>query len=180
VVWLTDPFAAPTAVDANGSRVAVGPIATEGAAARVGRVAPDFVLPDYAGRAVRLSDFRGKVVFLNFWATWCTACEREMPDMARLARRYAGQLVVLAINRGESAGSAQRWSDARNLRDIRFVVDSQERVARAYRLGSGMPQTFFIDQNGVVRAVVSGAQSYAQMEERFLHTLERGGDARPQ
>ncbi len=176
-IWLTDPFAAPTAIDADGSRVAVGPIRTEGADARVGSAAPDFVLPDYEGRAVRLSDFRGKVVVLNFWATWCTACEREMPDMQRLAKRYADQLVVLAINRGESTGSARRWSEARNLPDIRFVVDTQERVARAYRLGSGMPQTLFIDQNGIVRVIVPGAQSYAQFEERFLHTLERGATA---
>jgi peroxiredoxin len=177
IIWLTDPFASPTAIDADGTRVTVGPIRTPGAAPRVGRIAPDFVLPDYEGRAVRLSDFRGKVVFLNFWATWCTACEREMPDMQRLARKYPDDVVVLAINRGESTGSARAWSDARNLPDIRFVVDSQERVARAYRLGSGMPQSFFIDPEGVIRSIVPGAQSFAQMEQHVLDTRALAGGA---
>ncbi len=177
IVWLTDPFAAPTAIDANGERVSVGPIRTPGAAPRIGRLASDFVLPDYEGKAVRLSDFRGKVVFLNFWATWCTACEREMPDMQRLARKYPDEIVILAINRGESSGRAEAWSDARGLSDIQFVVDSQERVARAYRLGSGMPQTFFIDPNGVIRSIVPGAQSFAQMEQRFLDTRALGESA---
>lgn len=179
IIWVTDPFAAPTALDADGSRVDVGPVETAGAAPRVGRLAPNFILPDYEGRAVRLSDFRGKAVFLNFWATWCTACEREMPDMQRLARKYADSLVVLAINRGESTGSAREWSDARNLTDIQFVVDSQERVARAYRLGSGMPQTFFIGPDGVIRSVVPGAQSLDEMEQRLLDTLALSGAARP-
>lgn len=179
IIWVTDPFAAPTALDADGSRVDVKPVETAGAAPRVGRLAPNFILPDYEGRAVRLSDFRGKAVFLNFWATWCTACEREMPDMQRLARKYADSLVVLAINRGESTGSAREWSDARNLTDIQFVVDSQERVARAYRLGSGMPQTFFIGPDGVIRSVVRGAQSLDEMEQRLLDTLALSGAARP-
>lgn len=174
IIWVTDPFAAPTALDEDGSRVAVGPLDTPGAAPRIGRLAPDFVLPDYEGRAVRLSDFRGKAVLLNFWATWCTACEREMPDMQRLARKCPDDVVVLAINRGESRGRAEAWSEARDLVDIQFVVDSQERVARAYRLGSGMPQTFFVDPSGVIRSIVAGALSFAQMEQHFLDTLALG------
>ena len=108
LVLLDNPFATPTAIDANGERVETGPVYTPGAAPRPGRPAQNFVLADYEGKAVRLNDFEGKVVFLNFWATWCTACEAEMPDMQQLAKRYGDELVVLAVNRGESPGRAKK------------------------------------------------------------------------
>lgn len=123
--WIIlDPYAAPTAIDADGSEVRLGPIdGSPNASPRPGSPAPNFVLADYDGKAVRLEDFRGKVVFLNFWATWCTACEAEMPDMSRLARQHPDDLVVLAVNRGESKGTAKSWTDARDLENLVFLID---------------------------------------------------------
>ncbi len=175
VVLLTNPFEAPTALDANGVRVRTGPTNdVVGAGPRPGLLAPNFILADYDGNAVRLSDFAGKVVFLNFWATWCTACEAEMPDMNRLAAKYADDLVVLAVNRGESSGKAERWSTARNLDNIFFVVDSNESISGAYRLSNGMPQSFFIDKDGYVTLPVTGAQTFFTMEQNLLAALESG------
>ena len=174
VVLLTNPFEAPTALEADGTEVRTGPLDdVPGSGPRTGLVAPNFVLADYDGNAVRLSDFAGKVVFLNFWATWCTACEAEMPDMNRLAAKYPNDLVVLAVNRGESSGRAQRWSDARNLDSIFFVVDSSESISGTYRLPNGMPQSFFIDDEGFVTTQVPGAQSFFTMEQNLLAALGR-------
>jgi thiol-disulfide isomerase/thioredoxin len=107
------------------------------------------------------------VVFLNFWATWCTACEAEMPDMERLARQHPDDLVVLAVNRGESKGAAKKWSDARKLDSIFFVVDPRESISGTYKLPNSMPVSFFIDAQGNVTRVVPAAQSYAMMEQAY-------------
>ncbi len=109
ILLLTNPFGPETALDASGERVNTGPIDTPGASPRTGRPAPNFVLADYDGNAVRLSDFEGKVVFLNFWATWCTACEAEMPDMERLAaKRRAGATLATSKASSSSSTSASR------------------------------------------------------------------------
>jgi thiol-disulfide isomerase/thioredoxin len=172
-IFLLDPFAAPTALDANGERVQLGPIETPGSAPRVGSPAPNFVLADYEGNAVRLEDFRGKVVFLNFWATWCTACEAEMPDMNRLARQHPDELVVLAVNRGEGRNKAKKWSDARNLDNIFFVVDPKESISGTYRLPNSMPVSFYVDAEGVVSRVTPSAQNLQVMELYFQEARSR-------
>lgn len=170
VIYFADPFSTPTATDADGSRVETGVIETEGASPRERRPAPNFVLADYEGKAVRLSDFRGKTVLLNFWATWCTTCEAEMPDMQRLAEENPDDLVVLAVNQAEGRGRAQSWSDARGLTALEFVLDTDEDVTNAYKLPSGLPHSFFIDENGVVRAVKHGGMRYDEMKQLLEET----------
>ncbi|HEU0073777.1 MAG TPA: redoxin domain-containing protein [Dehalococcoidia bacterium] len=167
--WIIiDPYAAPTALDANGQQVTLGPINDNpDARPRSGSPAPNFVLADYDGNAVRLEDFRGKVVFLNFWATWCTACEAEMPAMNILAEQHPDDLVVLAVNRGEGKGKAKKWSDARDLDSIFFAVDPRESISGAYRLPNSMPVSFFVDANGRITRVVPSAQSLSVMEQAY-------------
>src|SRR5437773_12576066 len=87
----------PQAEEAQGSEESVMRVLTE--APRVGHLAPDFVLQTLDGREIRLSDYRGHVVFLNFWATWCGPCKIEMPAMERLYREYRRQgLTILAVS----------------------------------------------------------------------------------
>jgi len=175
--WIIlDPYAAPTAIDASGQEVTLGPIDDNpDARPRAGSPAPNFLVADYEGKAVRLEDFRVKVVFLNFWATWCTACEAEMPDMNRLAKQHPDDLVVLAVNRGESKGAAKKWSDARKLGYIRFVIDPRESISATYRLPNSMPVSIFIDANGRVTRVVPSAQSLAMMEQAYQEAKALSG-----
>ena len=159
-----------SAVDAEGRTVATGPIDTPGSSPRERSVAPDFVLADYDGHAVQLSDFRGKTVLLNFWATWCTTCAAEMPDMQRLAEENRADLVVLAVNQAEPAGRAQSWSDARGLTALTFALDRNEDVTDAYKLPSGLPHSFFIDASGIIREVKHGGMDYEEMKRLLEET----------
>jgi len=170
VIYFADPFSTPTATEADGSKVETGVIKTDGASPRERRPAPNFVLADYEGRAVRLSDYRGKTVLLNFWATWCTTCEAEMPDMQRLAEENPDDFVVLAVNQAESRGRAQSWSDARGLTALKFVLDTDEEVTNAYKLPSGLPHSFFIDEHGIVRVVKHGGMRYGEMKQLLQET----------
>lgn len=179
--FIVDPLQGPaTAIDANGQEVKAGVIDGQlGAAARAGSPAPNFVLPDYDQQTVQLDQFEGKVVFVNFWASWCTFCEREMPDIIRLAERFPDDVVVLAINRGESKGTAEKWTNAHDfpeLSNMHWVLDSREEVVDEYRV-EGMPQSFVIDADGVVRQEIRRVTEYDEMlavVEQVLGTSDVG------
>ena len=171
VLYLSRPSTS-TAVDAAGNTVKTGVIRTDGAAAREGRPAPDFLLADYDGKAVKLDDFRGKTVLLNFWASWCTTCEAEMPDMDRLAREHPDDLVVLGVNQKEGKGTAKQFSDGLGLKYFHFALDRNEDVTNAYHLPSGLPHSFFIDKDGIVRIIVHGGMTYNQMRSRLEETVK--------
>lgn len=174
VILVANPFASPpTAIDADGLEVTVGVIDTPGASPEQGKPAPNFVLADYDGNAVRLSDFKGKNVYVNFWATWCPPCEREMPDIVRTQEEFPDDLVVIAINRGEGTGRAKQWSDARgHTGKILFLTDPREDVTREYRV-RGMPTNVFIDRNGIIRRYFPSALTRERMREsvEFLLSL---------
>ncbi len=123
----------------------------------VGQTAPDFVLQEQGtGRLVRLSDFRGKTVVLNFWATWCPPCIAEMPELQALhaSRAAAGDLVVLAVDVEEPGSVVGEFVQQRGL-TMPVLLDRTGAVKRHYGL-PGMPGTFFIDRDGVVRAKTLG------------------------
>jgi thiol-disulfide isomerase/thioredoxin len=168
-VWfIADPLGGtPTAIDETGQEVNAGVIdGRAGARARAGSPAPNFLLPDYDRRAVRLDHYDGKAVFVNFWASWCGPCEREMPSIVRIAERFPDDVVVIAINRGESKGTAEGWTRSRSfpvdLPNFKWVLDSREYVTREYRV-EGMPQSFFIDESGLVRSAVRRGMEYDEM-----------------
>jgi thiol-disulfide isomerase/thioredoxin len=165
----------PTALEADGTRVQTGRVDTPGDAPREGSIAPGFVLAGYDGQAVRLSDYRGKTVLLNFWASWCTTCAEEMPYMQRLASEHPDDFVVLAVNQAEGTSTARAWSDGRSLGALVFALDHDKSVSSAYKLSSGLPHSFFIDKDGYVRAVIQGGMSYDDMRQR----LEKAQSPRP-
>lgn len=169
-IWVfADPLGGGfTAIDENGEEVRAGIIdGAPNARARTGRPAPNFLLPDYDRQAVRLDQFDGKVVFINFWASWCGPCEREMPFIQQVAEQFPDDVVVLALNRGEPKGIATGWTRSRNFREdipnFYWLLDTSESVFSEYQRGSGMPQSYFIDRNGIIRDTIARGMEYDEM-----------------
>lgn len=122
----------------------------------VGQPAPDFALANARApdRVVRLSDFRGRPVVLNWFATWCGPCRAEIPDFKAAYEALGGAVVFLGINLEESAGDATGMLGEYGA-TYPALLDEEGAVALHYRL-PGMPTTFFIDAEGVVRAWGAG------------------------
>ena len=108
------------------------------------------------GELVALSDFRGKTVILNFWATWCPPCRAEMPDLQAVFEERApdDDFVVLAIDFEETAAAVSGFVEEFEL-TFPVAIDTTLEVAEAYGV-RGLPATFFIDTQGIVRAVNLG------------------------
>jgi peroxiredoxin len=128
-------------------------------AARVGpqegEAAPDFLLPALDGPDVRLSDLRGKAVIVNFWATWCAPCRRELPQFVAAYDRYKGQgLVILGVNVQENRDTVRAEAQDFGI-DYPLPIDADGSVVDSYKL-LGLPTTYFIDRQGIVRSVYRG------------------------
>lgn len=123
---------------------------------KIGQPAPDFTLRDPDGEAIRLSDYRGNPVIVNFWATWCPPCKYEMPLLEQTYQKHkdAG-LVVLAVDVQETAEQVNAYREEMNL-SFPMPLDRGGAVATAYRV-SGLPTTVFVDADGVVTAIHRGA-----------------------
>ena len=132
-----------------------GPLAVAGA------TAPDFALPGLDGATVRLSEFRGKVVFLNIWATWCAPCREEMPSMEKLYQAMKGQpFEILAVSIDIlGAKAVGPFKDELKL-SFPVLLDPQGTVGRLYGT-TGVPETFIVNQQGIVTAKVIGARNWA-------------------
>jgi peroxiredoxin len=129
-----------------------------------GRPAPDFALPDLDGNTVRLSDFSGRPVVLNFWATWCAPCRLEMPELAQAAADYADRdLVVLAINQDETAEQVGDFLSEVGL-SLTALLDAGGEVGAAYG-AFFLPTTFIVGPDGIVGAVHRGILSRAELDD---------------
>jgi heme o synthase len=146
-------------------------VTVSGGPARVGATAPDFSTHSLDGATVRLSQFHGKPVLLNFWATWCTACEAEMPGFQRAAALYRSQgLTPLAVNYRET-NTAEMRSFMTGL-GARFpaVYDPDGLIAAAYGVDIGLPVSVFIDRAGRVTFIQVGQMSSPLLQSR-LHSI---------
>ena len=125
--------------------------ATPGAAmARIGAPAPDLSLPLLDGGTQDLARERGKVVLLNFWATWCIPCRAEMPELQRLADDLRGeQFTLLTIDLQEDGAAIEGFRQELGLR-LPVLLDEDGGVTRGYGV-RGLPATFLIDQHGELR-----------------------------
>lgn len=136
--------------------------------AAVGRAAPGFALPDLHGRTWRLAGFRGRVVVLNFWASWCEVCADEAPALEAFARRYAGPggpVVLLGVDWREPQTAMAAYVRAHGL-TYPNLRDADGSVAQAYGL-TGVPETWFIDASGVARVHALGALSFEQLQSEY-------------
>jgi peroxiredoxin len=149
----------------------------------VGSRAPDFTLPDLAGRPVSLSDLHGRVVLVNLWATWCPPCVEEMPALQRLHERLDPEgLTVLAISVdaapgttgpfGEPAGDVEGFAREFGI-DFTILLDPEQSVQRRYAV-TGLPTTFLIDRDGRLVERVLGAREWdaEPMVRRIRELLE--------
>jgi len=128
--------------------------------------APGFTLTGLNGQTLRLAAFRGKVVLLNFWATWCAPCQLEMPVFAAWQRQYAQQgFQVIGISMDDDAATARRVAE--RLRLNYPVAMGDERLAARYGGVLGLPLTFLIDRNGVVRARFQGERDVKSIESKI-------------
>jgi peroxiredoxin len=131
----------------------------------VGKPAPDFSLSDLNDKPYRLSDFRGKVVFLNFWATWCKPCREEMPSMEVLYKNFEKDgLVILAvsIDRVTTTKDIPPFIKGMNL-TFPVLIDSWGQTDKPYKR-MGVPETFIIDQQGVIREIVIGPRDWTRLD----------------
>ncbi len=130
-----------------------------------GKKAPEFTLKDINGRNVSIASLRGKVVLINFWATWCPPCRAEMPSMNRLYREYKGKgLEILAISTDNSASKVKDYISQNSLA-FQVLMDDNIKVARQYKVFS-LPTTFLIDRNGIIVDRFLGEQDWISPEQK--------------
>jgi peroxiredoxin len=170
---------------------AIGAAAYWGRSAPVGRaaafpvsrpaetiVAPDFELSDLSGRPARLHDFRGRVVLLNFWATWCAPCVEEMPALQLLAQELGPQgLTVVGVNAREPRSKVEAFVREHGLR-FPVLLDADGRVGQAYQVFA-LPATFVVDRRGSLVGTVLGIRDWAGPDARaYLRQLLATPEAR--
>jgi len=140
-----------------GSAAAPAPVAVAPAPV-VGHPAPAFTPRTPDGATVALADLNGRVVLVNFWATWCPPCRTEMPAIQAAYARYQGQgFTVLAVTAGEEPAGVAAFLRAYDLHFPALLDDGQ--VSATYSVNA-LPSSFFIDRHGVVRAIYKGPISY--------------------
>ena len=136
-----------------------------------GRNAPDFTLTTLEGQPVKLSDYRGKAVLLNFWATWCGPCKVEMPWFVDLQKQYGGQgLQIIGVAMDDSGKDAID-KFAKEMGVNYLILQGKEAVGDAYGGVLGLPTTFFIDRNGKIIDSSSGLVGKGEIEENIKKAL---------
>ena len=132
----------------------------------MGASAPGFALTNFKGDTVSLSQFRGRPVVINFWATWCVPCRREMPALQRALETYQEDgLVVLAVNFEEEANLVRPFVEEFDL-TIEILLDTHAEVSQTYLI-TGLPHTVFVDRQGTIRHIQVG-EVRPEMLEEFL------------
>ena len=141
----------------------------------VGSPAPEITLKDLQGRDVKLSDLRGKVVLVNFWATWCKPCKEEMPAMQASYDKLRDKgFVVLAVNELEDTARVAEHIRTHG-HTFEVVMDHNNQVANMYGV-VGLPASFLIDPQGIVRERISGSLlTESHIEEMVKKYGEKAG-----
>jgi peroxiredoxin len=157
--WYTPSVAAE-----SGALVAVA----QRGVVKAGDTAPNFQLRDMNGQLVALSDLRGKVVLLNFWATWCGPCRIEMPAMEQLYRTYKRtDFEILAVSTDAQGVAVTRPFQQENHLTFPILHDADFRVGLAYGART-LPMTFMVDRQGIVRQQIFGARDWGAPEAHQL------------
>jgi len=138
--------------------------------------APAISFTDLSGNTVSLSDFAGKIILVNLWATWCEPCVREMPSLERMQARLGDKITVVAISEDRGGSKAvEPFIGKLGLQSVKTYLDPKSAVERAFEV-QGLPTSFLIDRKGRVLGRVEGAAEWDS--PKLLETLESflGGD----
>lgn len=161
--------AAIIAIYAGGGK---GGTQTFGPSSLAGSPAQSFQGRSLRGTPLSLAQFRGRVVVMNLWASWCPPCRAEMPDLQRLSLAYAKRdVVVLGVNQGESADRARAFASSLGIH-FPIIVDEQQQYGRVYA-ALGLPTTILIDRSGKVVRGFDGALTYDQMVSALQPLLRK-------
>lgn len=132
---------------------------------------PDFSLLDYEGKTVKSSDFAGKSMIINSWASWCPFCKKELPDFVAVKKEFGDQTVFIAIDRGEPLDVAKKYSDLLGVtKELVFLLDEPDSFYQAIG-GFSMPETIFVDKSGIIRDHKRGPMDAAEIRERLRKIL---------
>jgi thiol-disulfide isomerase/thioredoxin len=142
-----------------------GGIRPPGPILAVGSPAPDFALKNIDGRSVRLGDYRGKTVIVNFWATWCVPCRSEMPAIDAVAKANPNRVVVVAVDVLEGPVLVIGYVDQMHL-SFEPVLDETGDVTKIYHVDS-MPTSFFVAPDGTIRAINVGPMDQGAIEQNL-------------
>ena len=144
----------------------------------VARPAPDFTVQD-SDRRVALSELKGKVVVLNFWATWCPPCVEEMPSLVRMQQSLRGNgIVVYAVSVDVDEAIYKKFLNDYNAKELLTVRDPEQVGAKLYGT-TGYPETFIIDRNGVVLRKLVGPVNWTSPEMTDYLLTIAGAKAAP-
>jgi len=136
----------------------------------VGNRARDFALENLAGDEVSLSDYRGSVVLINFWATWCPPCRAEIPDLEAAYRTWRGNgLVVLGLSTDESREQVQAFVDEFGM-TYPILLDSEAKIMETYR-ARGLPLSVLVDRDGVIQVRHIGYLAAEQLNEYLAQVM---------
>ncbi|WP_042458265.1 TlpA family protein disulfide reductase [Neobacillus dielmonensis] len=136
-------------------------LVTKGKHTDVGDQAYSFVLPNYNGTTTQLEDFKGKVVILNYFASWCAPCKEEFPELAAFQKDYGIKYPLLMINRGETVDRIKKVSE-NNKEGMTYLFDYNAKVSKQFNV-TGQPETFVIDKQGIIREHYNGPVTEMQL-----------------
>jgi thiol-disulfide isomerase/thioredoxin len=142
---------------------------------------PELTLKDQTGVAQTLADYRGKIVVLNFWATWCGPCREELPRLDELAREYASKDVVFvaaSIDDAETQSKIASFLDKKKISTIPVWIGASPATLKLFQLGEMVPATIILDQNGDTIVRIMGEASRKDITSR-LDWLLNGRTGKP-
>lgn len=135
----------------------------------IGQAAPNFKLQDLTGQQVSLNEFKGKIVLLDFWATWCGPCRMTMPVVESLQKEYAGTMVLLAVNLQEPHDIVRDYIRAHGIHS-RVLLDEDGAVGTMYG-AEAIPMQILIDKQGIIRFVMAGFSP--RMASQFRNEINK-------
>lgn len=135
------------------------------------RPLPELTLEDFSGEEVRLADFKGNPLVVNAWAAWCPFCVKELADFALAQREFGERVVIIAVDRAEPAETAKRFVEGLGVaKGLRFLLDPEDAFYRAIG-GFSMPETVFVDREGVIRIHKRGPMEINEIRDKIRSIL---------